>query len=151
MRRSQYDCSVNGSSKRCLIVYLVHKTLDGAIGGDATAAAEMWRAIADGRASPAEAATWAQYVAKRVVGKVIDADLVSSNRRADAALKAIGFYGPIDRDRHLREDLASIQNDEVLRARPRVEKLEVLRLLTDELDGVPTKNALKKIDRLLKK
>lgn len=115
--------------------------------GDTSAAADVWRAIAEGRASPAESMLWVQHIAKRVTEKVIEADLESANRRAEAALKAIGFYGRIDKDRQLREELASFDWENMSRA----DIVETLRLIGPELEGVPTEKAVKKIDRLRKK
>lgn len=117
------------------------KTLQAAIGGDTTAAAEMWRRIAASQADDTEALAWARHVAARVTSEVINADIDSSNRRAEAALKAIGFCGRIDKNRQLRTDL------EHIKGLPRSETVEVLRLV-GYFDDVPTQAAAKKVDRL---
>jgi hypothetical protein len=128
----------------------VSQTLSDALGGDATAAAEMWRAIARGGASPIDTQLWAHFVAGQVVDKVIDADLDSANRRAEAALKAIGFYGRIDRDRQLRADLALFEGSEIAKL-SRAEIAKTIQLVSNDLDGLTLENAIKKIDRVRKK
>lgn len=66
-----------------------------AMRGDATAAAELWRAIAEGRADEATTIAWAREVAGQVVAKVLDSDL-PANRRAEKARQAIGLEGRVD-------------------------------------------------------
>ena len=48
----------------------MQELLQRALGGDATAAAELWRAIAEGKADDAITAAWARDVAKHVAAKV---------------------------------------------------------------------------------
>jgi hypothetical protein len=75
---------------------------------NSTIAAALWSTVADGSADVVEALIWVQHVAKEINKDVIhgkDRDM------APAALKAIGFWGRIDRDhaaRELMEILAAI-------------------------------------------
>lgn len=128
----------------------VSHTLRDALGGDATATADMWRAIARGSAAPADALLWVRFVAGQVVEKVIEGNLDSANRRAEAALKAIGFYGRIDRDRQLRADLALFEGPETAKF-SRAEIAKTIQLVSSDLDGLTLENAIKKIDRVRKK
>lgn len=63
--------------------------------GDPTASAELWRAIADGRADDATAAAWVRDVAVQVVAKVLNPD-IPANRRAEKARAALGLEGRVD-------------------------------------------------------
>jgi hypothetical protein len=129
------------------------QTLQAALGNDSTAAAAMWRAIADGQASASEILTWATHVAGRIKKEVLDVNFVKegghSSRRADAAHRAIGLYGKIDRDRQLRADIALFYKGESKLSR--IEVAEVLQIIGSDLDGLTLKNAIKKIDRIRKK
>lgn len=69
--------------------------------GDATAAAELWKAIADGRADDAVAADWARDVAMMVVSKVLNPGSYA-NRRAEKARAALGLEGRLDENAELR-------------------------------------------------
>ena len=66
-----------------------------AMRGDATAAAGLWRAIAEGRADDATTLAWVREVAGQVVAKVLDSDL-PANRRAEKARQALGLEGRVD-------------------------------------------------------
>ena len=66
--------------------------------GDTSEAARIWSEIADGTASVPDTLMWAKHVATKVVKQVVSADTFA-NRRAEAALKAIGFSGQIDKFR----------------------------------------------------
>jgi hypothetical protein len=70
--------------------------------GDATAAAALWRAIADGRADDATALAWAKDVAVQVVAKVLPTDL-PANRRAEKARAALGLEGRVDQNAELKD------------------------------------------------
>jgi hypothetical protein len=82
--------------------------------GDATAAAELWRAIAEGRVSDALAAAWARDVAALVVAKVLNPD-IPANRRAELGRLALGLEGRVDANAELR-DLALQMPDVTPRA-----------------------------------
>ena len=73
-----------------------------AMRGDATAAAELWQAIAEGRADDATTLAWAREVAVQVVAKVLPSDL-PANRRAEKARMALGLEGRIDTNRALAD------------------------------------------------
>ena len=133
-----------------MMVDEISHTLRDALAGDATAAADMWQAIARGTAAPTDALLWARFVAGQVVEKVIDAELDSANRRAEAALKAIGFYGRIDKDRQLRADLALLAGTEAA-SLSRADIAKTIQLVSHDLDGLTLKKAMKKIDRVRKK
>jgi len=75
--------------------------LNRAVAGDATAAANLWRAIADGRASDAIAAAWARDVAHQVVAKVLNPD-VPANRAREKARAALGLEGRVDQNQELK-------------------------------------------------
>jgi hypothetical protein len=75
-----------------------------AMRGDATAAAELWRAIAEGRADEATTLAWAREVAGQVVAKVLDSDL-PANRRAEKARQALGLEGRVDAQASALEEL----------------------------------------------
>lgn len=76
--------------------------LQQALSGDATAAAELWRAIAEGKADDAIAAAWVRDVSKHVVAKVLNPD-TPANRRAELARAALGLEGRVDTNWQLRE------------------------------------------------
>lgn len=76
--------------------------LQQALAGDATAAAELWRAIDAGQVDDATTATWARSVAGQVVSKVINPD-VPANRRAEKARAALGLEGRLDANQDLRQ------------------------------------------------
>lgn len=80
--------------------------LDRALSGDQTAAAGLWRTIAEGRADDAIAAAWARDVAKHVVAKVLATD-IPANRRAELARAAVGLEGRVDANWQLREFVKS--------------------------------------------
>lgn len=69
--------------------------------GDATAAANLWRAIADGRVSDTVAAAWARDVAYQVVANVINPD-VPANRARENARAALGLEGRVDKNQELK-------------------------------------------------
>lgn len=75
-----------------------------ALQGDTTRVAEVWRGIASGEMNVACTLMWAQHVAGRIQAEVMDADL-SGVERPRAALAAIGFRGPVDKHRAVKEDL----------------------------------------------
>lgn len=133
-----------------MIEYHISQTLQDALrGNNTTASADMWRAIADGQASASEILTWATHVAGRIVEEVIDADFDGANRRAGAALHAIGFFGPIDKNRGLRADIAYMKQ-----GNPDISDSEIvktLQLVDSHLDGLSLKNAVKKVYRERKK
>lgn len=103
----------------------VRRLLAGARAGDPTATAALWRAIEAGEVPDADALTWLSDVAHQVVVKVLDAD-IESNRRAEAALKAIGFEGKLDPIRELREDVAAFDPDGIA---PRAEVVQAISLV----------------------
>ncbi len=68
------------------------------------AAAELWRAIAEGRADDAITLAWTREVAGQVVAKVLDSDL-PANRRAEKARQALGLEGRVDAQASALEEL----------------------------------------------
>ncbi len=78
---------------------------------DSTAAGRFWAAVADGSASVEDTLAWAQKVARRVVADVVNG---SDRDVAPAALKAIGFYGRIDKYRTARDYMSLIAEFAVL-------------------------------------
>lgn len=121
--------------------YLISEALEKALAGDATAAADLWRAIADGRATEADTLVWARNVAKHLVLKVLDSEQ-EANRRREAAYPAVGLEGRIDRRRGLRE-LA-----EELRDTPDTEAVRIARLFCVDFDAVDDRTAVKRWRRL---
>lgn len=67
---------------------------------NSTIAAEFWSTIADGSADVSETLIWVQQVAKEINEHVING---KDRDASPAALKAIGFWGRIDRDHATRE------------------------------------------------
>ena len=65
---------------------------------------EIWRRIAEGKMSDAAAAAWALTIAERVIRDVID-DRKPPEERPKRALKALGFFGVIDKNYKEREAL----------------------------------------------
>ena len=80
----------------------MQELLQRALGGDATAAAELWRAIAEGKAEDAITAACARDVAKHVAAKVLNPE-TPANRRAELARAALGLEGRVDANWQLRE------------------------------------------------
>lgn len=123
--------------------------LDGKL--DSTAAGRFWAAVADGSASVDDTLVWAQKVARRVVADVVNG---SDGDAAPAALKAIGFYGRIDKHRSARDYLELITEFDVLDEQGNplpVERLPApqwLRLLHDagHMTDLETKTAINKIN-----
>jgi hypothetical protein len=79
------------------------RLLDGT--SDSTAAARLWAQIAQGKAGVGETLLWAQEVARRVVAGVVDGP---DKDAAPAALRALGFYGPVDKYRAARQCMETI-------------------------------------------
>lgn len=87
--------------------------LEKAMGGnDATAAATLWAYISRGEVSDAVALAWVRHVATRVVTDVVCSKEARKARRADAALKAVGLFGRVNRTRWLEEFAVSIETDD---------------------------------------
>jgi hypothetical protein len=61
----------------------------------------MWRRVASGDRSP-EVEAWLAAAATEVVQEVFEAKFVHAGRRAEAALRAVGFVGQVDRYEDLR-------------------------------------------------
>jgi hypothetical protein len=122
-------------------VYDVSEKLERALAGDATAAADLWRAIAQGEASDADTLVWARNVAKHLVLKVLDSDL-EANRRREAAYPAVGLEGRIDHRRELRELAQELADT------PDTEAVRIARLLCDDFDTVDDRTAVKRWRRL---
>lgn len=80
-----------------------------ALAGDATATAELWRAIDQGNVDDATTASWARSVAAQVVSKVINPE-IQANRARENARAALGLEGRLSRDREL-EDLVMMLPD----------------------------------------
>ncbi|MEI7970727.1 MAG: hypothetical protein WCJ69_17250 [Betaproteobacteria bacterium] len=78
--------------------------LDGKI--DTTLAAEMWASIASGEADVLTTLLWVQHVANQIQKTVVKGD---ARDAAPAALKAIGFFGGIERYRAAREYMALVR------------------------------------------
>lgn len=70
---------------------------------DITAASNLWKKIARGDAGVAETLMWVKIVAKRITADLIETRGQPSSDRERAALRAIGFYGPIDDFRDAKE------------------------------------------------
>jgi hypothetical protein len=127
--------------------------LEALLGGkpDSTAAGRFWAAVADGSALVDDTLAWAQQVARRVVADVVNGP---DRDAAPAALKAIGFYGRIDKHRTARDYLALIAEFDVLdeQGNPlppeRLPASQWLRLLrrAGHLAGVPDKTAINQIN-----
>lgn len=75
--------------------------LELALTGDATAAAELWKAIANGTADDQVTVAWARNVAVQVISKVLHPD-IPANRQREKARDALGLEGRIDRNLELR-------------------------------------------------
>ncbi len=74
--------------------------LDGKI--NSTSAAKIWTKIASGEADVLDTLLWVQHVAGMITKNVMHARGTSSERER-AALRAIGFYGPVDVYREAKE------------------------------------------------
>jgi len=72
-------------------------------GLNSASAAELWAEIANGDADIADALMWVQTVAKRVTALVVEASGSPSSERERAALRAIGFSGPMDVYSHAKQ------------------------------------------------
>lgn len=70
---------------------------------DSTAAAQLWSAIAAGKAEVADTLMWAKKVAARITAELIETRGQQSSYRERAALRAIGFNGPVDDYREAKE------------------------------------------------
>lgn len=75
-----------------------------AIRGDASAAALLWRGIADKTVSDADALIWVRSIAPDVVSDVLDST-DEANRRSENARGAIGLNGRIDPHYKFRESI----------------------------------------------
>jgi len=124
--------------------------LSKALAGDSTAAADLWRLIAAGEASADDVLAWARDVARQVQAKILDAD-IEANRRPDAALKAIGLEGRIDKHRRVRDVLDVLEQFEDLevpgRQLTRRQLVEIVKA-NGMLEDVPDANVKKVIDRI---
>lgn len=118
---------------------------------DTTAAAELWAAIADGSASVEVALAWAQHVAREIEKNVVNG---ADRDAAPAALRAIGFYGRVDKYRTAKDYLATVASFDVLdeAGNPlppeRLPASQWLRLVrrAGHLVGVPDKTAINQIN-----
>ena len=112
-----------------------------ALNGDTTQAAEMWRAIAEGRVDAAEALIWARHVAQQVVERVVDGGLHGAERPR-AALVALGFRGQIDKYQVEKELVENI-----LDFIPEMTTSELVAHLRRQgyLDGMSEKTALNRV------
>jgi hypothetical protein len=81
--------------------------LEALLGGktNTTAAARMWASIADGSASVWDALAWVQHVARKIDKNVVNG---SDRDAAPAALRAIGYYGRVDKYRTARDYLVTV-------------------------------------------
>lgn len=132
-----------------------HDVFEMAEKGDAVAAAELWRLIAAGKVPERVALAWLMNVATQVEIKVLDADLLP-NRRADAALKAIGLEGRLtDPNRKLVEyitDLAEFGWTPESEGMSRAQMAECFRsLLPSVFKGLSDEQAMKLLDRARKR
>ncbi len=122
-----------------------------ALDGDTTQAAQIWAQIEEGTASVAETLLWAQRVAHRVNTTVVTSTQIVANRRAEAALKAIGFYGQIDDyyyARNFMEDWSAFKSLDEIGPSPRVSAKTWLQLLKKEgyLLDATEKSAINRIN-----
>lgn len=118
-------------------------------------AAEVWRDITRERSDPqrladADAIVWVRLVAAKITDTVLDAEFKTSNRRAEAAQRAVGLVGRPDSNRSLRLDYERIEKAYAA-ASTRLTRREAVRILRKEghdFGGKDDKNAAKVIDRL---
>jgi hypothetical protein len=130
------------------MAYKANETLKAAMQGDATAAADLWRAIDSGHAADDDAIAWARNVAGQIVAKVLDAPL-EANRRREAAYRAIGFEGRIDKQREQRDALKQLYLN--CPGMPLLEFVRTARLFGSDFEDVSDSNAVKRLERLIKK
>ena len=76
--------------------------LDDARRGDATAAAELWTAIAHRRVDDAITVAWARDVAFQVIAKILNTER-PANRRRESARAVLGLEGRVDKNYELRQ------------------------------------------------
>jgi hypothetical protein len=115
---------------------------------------EIWRRIAEGKLSEAAAAAWALTIAERVVRDVID-DRNPAEERPKRALKALGFFGAIDKNYKERDALEILITFDRLafnlglqrRRMTRKKKLTWMRA-QGFYEGVPDHAAMQRIDGL---
>lgn len=128
--------------------YEISKMLQEAVDGDAGAAVAMWRSIASGQESSAEALTWVKHVAGQIVSEVIDPRFDHASRRHDAAFNAIGLRGSLTKVRdNFSADLEVL--DSLGGPLTREETFETLRQFghfKDVKTAGDVKKALRKID-----
>lgn len=132
-----------------------HDVFELAEKGDAVAAAELWRLIGAGKVPERVALAWLMNVATQVEIKVLDADL-PPNRRADAALKAIGLEGRLtDPNRELVEYIFDLENcgwTAESEGMTRAQMVECFRsLVPSAFDGLSDEQARRLLDRARKR
>lgn len=115
--RRSGSLDVNGVCPACVDELEAAQELQLAIDGDQTAAATLWRSIADESAGTASTLLWAREVARYLVAKVLDADL--NPKQEGAALKAsVGLQGRIDNHVSLRETIQILEGFDDLDGTP---------------------------------
>jgi hypothetical protein len=109
--------------------------------GDTTLAARMWKKIANGTCSVPEALLFAQVIAQRVVESVIEGDL-EGGERSRAALASLGFRGPIDRHREVKQAISVFKDFQIDISNPKL-----VDYLQDKgfLKGMSRKQALTRV------
>lgn len=83
--------------------------LEKAMSNDATSAAILWAYISRGEVADSVALAWLRHVAPRIVTDVVNCQEEHSSRRADAALKAVGLSGRIQRTRWIEGFAAFVE------------------------------------------
>jgi hypothetical protein len=123
-------------------------------GGTTGDAMEIWREIATGDADVVQTLIWVQRVAERICK-----DVVGKSERgrdaAPAALKAIGFRGPPERERRAKECMRTISDFDVLDdsgnwvRQKRLTGNQWLKFLRSQghLEKMKDKNAINKINQ----
>ena len=115
---------------------------------------DIWRRIAQGGLSEAATAAWALTIAERVVRDVIN-DRNPPEERPKRALKALGFFGVIDKNYKEREALNQFLafdrlSSKLCPSRSRATREEKLTWMRAQgfYDGVPDSAAKQRIDAL---
>ncbi len=115
---------------------------------------EIWRRIAEGELSEAASAAWALTIAERVIRDVVD-DRNPPEERGKRALKALGFFGVIDKNYKEREALNQFLAFERLPSkegppRRRATRKEKLTWMREQgfYEGVSNRAAMQRIDGL---